>query len=144
AIGSDLALQGMLVKYATTDGDARSAEGIKDAQKMLNPMWEVERLADPTHLGQSQFKKCINAKFSSDMFSGATREKKREGQKVLSQDVKARCGLIMKKLMTEHAGDTSIIKNHLPKVLEATILCYSGDCSKCSRNSVVCAGGLTN
>ena len=55
-IGSELAVQGVLVKYATTDGDGTSAEGIDHAMKSLHPMLNVQRLADPTHLGQSQFR----------------------------------------------------------------------------------------
>ena len=49
----------------------------------------MQRLADPTHLGQSQFRKCYKANFSADMFCGSTREKIREVQKVFSQDMKA-------------------------------------------------------
>ncbi|CAC5364776.1 unnamed protein product [Mytilus coruscus] len=54
-IGSQLALQDILVKNATTDGDGRAAKGIDDATRALHPMWKVERLADYVHLGQSQF-----------------------------------------------------------------------------------------
>ena len=35
-IGGQLALQGVLVKYATTDGDSRSAEGIDHATRGIN------------------------------------------------------------------------------------------------------------
>ena len=95
-IGTQLALQGMLVKYATSDGDSRSTEGIDHALKVLHPMWNVQRLADPTHLGQSQFRHCNRANFSREMFPGRTREQQKEAQKVFSQDVKARCSLILK------------------------------------------------
>ena len=143
-IGTQLALQGMLVKYATTDGDARSAEGIDHALKVLHPIWNVQRLADPTHLGQSQFRQCSRANFSREMFPGRTREKQKEAQKVFSQDVKARCSLILKELMKKHAGDMTALRRCLPKVLESTLLCYSGDCSKCAQNSVICHGGVSN
>ena len=143
-IGTDLALQGVLIRYVTTDGDSRSSAGVDSALKILDPLWNVQRLADPTHLGQSQFRKCYKANFSADMFCVSTREKKREVQKVFSQDMKARCSLILKDLMTLHTGDVNSIKKNLPKVLESTLLCYSGDCSKCSRYSVVCSGGVTN
>ena len=66
-IGTQLAHQGMLVKYATTDGDVRSAEGIDHALKVLHPMWKLQRLADPTHLGQSQFRQCNRANFSREI-----------------------------------------------------------------------------
>ena len=70
-IASQFALQEILVRYVTTDGDAKSAAGFRDAYKILHPMWEVERLADPTHLGKSQFKKCNSANFSQEMFPGS-------------------------------------------------------------------------
>ena len=41
-IGTQLALEGMLVKYAITDGDARSAEGIDHALKVLHLMWNTD------------------------------------------------------------------------------------------------------
>ena len=143
-IGSQLSLQGILVKYATTDGDSRSAQGLDNAMKILHPMWSVQRLADPTHLGQSQFRKCYQANFSDGIIPGRTREQKKEAQKVLSQDVKARCSLILKELMKDHAGNMAAFKRVLPKVLESTLSCYDGDCSKCANNSVVCHGGVTN
>ncbi|OWF44475.1 hypothetical protein KP79_PYT15093 [Mizuhopecten yessoensis] len=49
-IGDQLTSQGILVKYATTDGDGTGAKGIEEAMQALYPMWSVERLADPTHL----------------------------------------------------------------------------------------------
>lgn len=143
-IGKQLALQDVLVKYAVTDGDGRAAQGINDAIKVLHPMWKVERLADPTHLGRSQFRQCNSAKFSYTMFPGATRERKKEEQKVLSQDLKARCSLVFNELFEENGGNFDKIKKRLPKVLEATLSCYGGDCSKCRSNSYVCGGGHSN
>ena len=77
-----LALQGVLIRYVTTDGDSRSSAGIDSALEVLDMLWIVQRLADPTHLGQSQFRKYYKANFSADMFCGSTREKKRELQTV--------------------------------------------------------------
>ena len=64
------------------------------------------------------------------MVPGRTREQKKEAQKVLSQDVKARCSLFLKELMKDHAGNMAAFKRILPKVLESTLSCYDGDCSK--------------
>ena len=36
-IDSQLSLQGILVKYATTDGDSRSGQGLDNAMKILHP-----------------------------------------------------------------------------------------------------------
>ncbi|XP_041373729.1 uncharacterized protein LOC121386780 [Gigantopelta aegis] len=126
------------------NGDSRSSAGVDSALKLLDPMWKVQQLADPIHLGQSQFRKCYKANFSPDMFTGSTREQKREAQKVFSQDMKARCSLIIKELMKLHTGNIGVLKRNLPKVMQSTLSCYSGDCSKCSRYSVVCSGGITN
>ena len=104
-IGSKLALQGMLITNAATDGDSRSAKGIDHAMKFFHPMWNVQHLTDPTHLGQSQFRKCNQADFSQEMFPGRTRGQRKEQQKVLSQDIKARCSLVLKRLMMDFAGD---------------------------------------
>lgn len=143
AIGRKLAVQGAFVKYVTTDGDSKSAAGVAEAINMLDPLWKVERLADPTHLGQAQFKRCYNAKFSEGMFPARTQKIRIEQQKALSQDVKARSSLVFKELMKIYAGNMSKIKNELPNVLRATIRCYSGDCSMCRRHSYVCAGGVS-
>ncbi|KAK6189690.1 hypothetical protein SNE40_001691 [Patella caerulea] len=146
SIGTELALQNVLIKYATTDGDGRSAAGIEDSLKILHPMCSVERLADPSHLAATQFRHCYNAKFSDEMFPGKTRLDKGKVKKILSQDVKARCSLIMTTLFENHCGNTEEMRKCLPKVLESTIRCYDGDCSKskCRSHSVVCPGGITN
>ncbi|KAK6186614.1 hypothetical protein SNE40_005904 [Patella caerulea] len=87
SIGTELALQNVLIKYAKTDGDGRSAAGIEDSLKILHPMWSVERLADPLHLAATQLSHCYNAKFSDEMFPGKTRLDKGKVKKILSQDV---------------------------------------------------------
>jgi hypothetical protein len=143
-IGDQLSLQGVLIKYVTTDGDSRSASGVDAALKVLHPMWEVKRLADPGHLGQSQFRRCQRATFSDAMFCCKTRERTRKAHTVFSQDVKARCSLVLKKMMETFAGDLTALKKELPRVLTATIKCYAGDCSNCARYSVVCSGSVNS
>jgi hypothetical protein len=144
-IGEKFLLQEILIRHATTDGDAQAAAGFQDAYNILHPMWKVERLSDPIHLGRLQFKRCNSATFSENMFPGIrTREGKRLKQKIFSQDIKARCSLIFKQLMEDNSGDVAKIKCQLPQVLDATMCCYSGDCSKCRHYSKVCGGGITN
>ena len=143
-IGLQIDRQNVLVKYAVTDGDGRGAEGINDALKVLHPLWKVERQADPIHLGRSQFRQSNSANFSLNMFYGSTREKKKQGQKVLSQDLKARCSLVFNEMWKENCGNLEKIKKCLPRVLDATVRCYTGDCSKCPTSSYVCGGGHTN
>ena len=104
-------------------------------------MWEVERLADPVHLGQSQFKASMRAQYSDSMFHGKTKEQNSELKKIFSKDVKSRCSMIVKQLMDTHSRQIDRICKDLPDVLKATLQCYDGDCSMCSRYSVVCQGG---
>ena len=76
------------------------------------------------------------------MFSGiTTREGHNIKQKIISQDVNACSSLVFKKLMEETCGDMQIMKTKLPLTLDATIWCYSGNCSKCRRHSKVCGEG---
>ena len=46
--------------------------------------------------------------------------------------------------MMDFAGDMNSLRRILPKVLESTLACYDGDCSRSSSHSVVCNGGVTN
>ena len=52
-IGRQFAKQNVGIRYVVTDGDARSAEGVKAG--MAGTLCEVERQADTTHLEQSVF-----------------------------------------------------------------------------------------
>ena len=145
-MGKTLAEQFLLeeihIKYVTTDSDGRGAAGLHDVFTDANPDWSVERLADPTHVAQGQFRKCQSAKFSEEMFSfRRTKAGQREAQLDLSKDVKSRCSMIYKKMMQEYAGNMTEIKKKLPKVMEATLRCYTGDCSMCRRHAIVCEGG---
>ncbi|KAL5008429.1 hypothetical protein ScPMuIL_014010 [Solemya velum] len=132
-IGKDLATQNMLVRYITTDGDARSADGMSEAMKILDSMLKVQRLADPTHLGQGQFNRCLRANFSPTMFSGSTRGSKKEAQKIPSQDGIAVVRSILRKnpngsvyrsFKSEHGSHrsygcvpyVSIAEHELPKI----------------------------
>ncbi|OWF34981.1 hypothetical protein KP79_PYT23802 [Mizuhopecten yessoensis] len=108
-------------------------------------MWDVKSLADPAHLGQAQFRKCMRAHFSTDMFPGMkTREGKIGAQMVLSRDIKARCSLVCKELTKDCSGQTKTMREKLPLVLDATHRCYSGDFSRCKRYSFVCNGGTSS
>ncbi|KAK3105143.1 hypothetical protein FSP39_018102 [Pinctada imbricata] len=143
-IGNQLALQDVLVRYVTTDGDSQGAKGVASGIKALYPLWEVSRLADTVHLGQAQFRATYRANFSDTMFHGRTKEQNRELQKQFSIDIKTRCSLITKKLFREFNGDISDIGECLPKVLEVTLQCYAGDCSQCRNYALVCNGAATD
>ena len=140
-LGLKFGLHQLLIKYATTDGDGRSAAGMEEGLKFLHPLWNVIRLADPIHLGQSQFRKALSANFSEGMFPGDTKAEKAVAQKVFAMDVKTRCQQILACLLTKYGPNAKLIGDRLPKIIDATVLCYQGDCSKCRYNSIVCDGG---
>lgn len=140
-LGDMFADEQVLVKYVTTDGDARTAEGVQAAMRKLLPDFDVIRKADPVHIGQSQIRETISSKFSDEMFSGRTREEKKEQQKTLALDIKNRSHAIFSQLYKETGGNMAKIARRMPGVLATTIDCYSGDCSHCRRTSVVCEGG---
>lgn len=143
-LGQDLVRQGILVKHVTTDGDGRSAQGIASAMERIDPMWQVTRQADTTHLSQSLFRKGIKASFSDTMLPGTTKEEKKEQQKMLALDLKHRCHKIYKTMFEEMTGDIQKITKRMPTVIECTLDCYSGNCSSCRKQSVVCSGGKKN
>ncbi|ESO83740.1 hypothetical protein LOTGIDRAFT_168981 [Lottia gigantea] len=119
-IGEDLSIQGVLIKFATTDGDSTSATGIEEAMRTLHPMWKVERLADRAHLSASQFRQCFKANFSDGMFRGKTKVEKTNQKKTLSQDIKSRCSLVIKEIYSTYCGDVDKLKDSLPgKVIYA-------------------------
>lgn len=140
-LGDMFADERVLVKYVTTDGDARTAEGVQSAMRKLFPDWEVVRKADPVHIGQSQIRETMSSTFSGHMFSGRTREEKKEQQRTLALDIKNRAHAIFAQLFHETGGNMAKISRRMPGVLSATVDCYSGDCSHCRRTSVVCNGG---
>ena len=101
----------------------------------------VERQADTTHLGSSLFRKMIKAQFSERMFPGTIAVIRKEQKKMFSLDVKTRCHQIHSVMNDLYAGDTKKVASLMPRVIETTLDCYSGECEKCRYYSVVCAGG---
>jgi len=143
-IGQQIAQQDILVKHVTTDGDGRSCEGVQAAMSELNPLWEVVRQADTTHLGQGLFRHTLKASFSDDMFPAESRAEQRDQQKMFALDLKHRCYIIFQAMYDTCTGDITKIAKRMPTVIEATIDCYAGDCQNCRRQSVVCSGGKKN
>ena len=140
-LGTDLARQGVRVKYATTDGDARSAEGVSDAMLAIDSSCKVERQADTTHHSQSLYRQVIKAKFSEGMFPGHTKAVRTRQQQMFARDVKHRCRRIHQEMYRTAAGSLETLQKRMPATIEATIECYSGNCDNCRKHSVVCPGG---
>ena len=141
-LGVQFGLEGINIDNVTTDGDGRGAEGIQAAmRKIVDPVLKVNRMADPIHLAQGQFRACLKATFSSNMFPGKTKADKNEAQKVFSLDMKTRCSIVFNNLYAKHNGDTDKMGKKMPKTIETIMMCYSGDCSHCRYQAVACSGG---
>ena len=139
-IGEDLAQNDVSVRYVATDGDGRSAEGLRAAMDEHIPGTMVERQADTTHLGQGMFRQTMRATFSKDMFPGSTAEIRKEQKKILAHDMKRRCHAILQRMRRLHTSMHKIAQE-MPSVVSTTIDCYGGDCHGCRYQSIVCGGG---
>ncbi|MEG7521476.1 MAG: hypothetical protein M3H12_00005, partial [Chromatiales bacterium] len=127
-IGQQFAAQNVGLRYVVTDGDARSAEGVKAG--MSDTACQVERQADTTHLEQSLFRNCMKAQFSARMFPGSTAVIRKEQKKNFSLDLKNRCHRIHSELQNKCAGDSRKVAALMPRVIKTTVDCYGGDCGK--------------
>ena len=63
-----------------------------------------------------------------------------KGIAAVSKDVRARSSLIIEELTKRGDGDLKKMLPKLPSVRTATILNYSGNCSHCPAESLVCSG----
>ena len=64
-IGRQFGSQNVAVRYVITDGDARSAEGVRAGMSVAGmPCQQVDRQADTTHLEQALFRNVIKVTFS--------------------------------------------------------------------------------
>ena len=138
-IGHMFARDGILIRHVTTDGDARSAEGVTAAIALADPSCQVIRQADTTHLGQAQFRHCL--KLSKDMFPAYYAMDRGKQMKNFALDVKSRCMTVYNHLHGHYKGDMAEINKKLPKAVEGILDCYAGNCSKCRRNYTACSGG---
>ena len=138
-IGRQFAEQSVGIRYLVTDRDARSAEGVKAG--MAGTLCEVERQADTTHLEQSLFRNTMKTKFSPRMYLESTAVIRKEQRKQFSLDVKTRCHRIQREMLNMQVGDSRKVSALIPRVIETTLNCYGGDCTKCRYYSVVCGVG---
>jgi len=74
------------------------------------------------------------------LFPGRRKVDKEKQNKAFANDIRGSCTLIINTLMRTYWNDFTKVAECLPAVLEATLLCYTGDCSKCKTDSVVCSG----
>ena len=91
-IGKQFGSQNVAVRHVVTDGDARSAEGVRAGMSVAGmPCEQVDRQADTTHIEQALFRNVMKATFSERMFPGATAAIRKEQRKMFALDVKVRC-----------------------------------------------------
>ena len=144
-IGKQFGSQNVAVRYVVTDGDARSAEGVRAGMSVAGmPCEQVDRQADTTHLEQALFRNVIKATFSARMFPGATAATRKEQRKMFALDVKVGCHRIHSDMHRMYNGNVTKVASLMPRVIETTLDCYGGDCKKCRYSSVVCSGGKGN
>lgn len=141
-IAEDLSLQNFWIRTVTTDGDSKSYLGLKDFYKKLDEAWQVSRQADPFHLAALQEKKARTAQFSKNMLPDKikTKDGRQRAITAFSKDIRARCSKIIEELARLGDGDLIEMLPKLPSVRAATINCYSGNCSFCPTDSLVCSG----
>lgn len=137
-IGEQLMHHGVTVTHCTTDGDSRFVKGLEEAMKT-----KVQRLADTVHLGQTQVKRAKKRSFSDSLFPGVkTKKAKEQCKHALAADLKNRSSVILKNMHKQYKGDTDLIKAAMPAVVDAVVMCYSGNCSRCLHFSGgTCAAG---
>jgi len=143
-IAEQLSSEDILVRRLTTDGDAKAHLGMQDFYNQLGNAWNVERQADPNHLGNVQMRRARSATWSSGMFPGkTTRAAKQRASAVLAKDIRNRCMTVVDKLLRDLGNnDLTAVVDQLPRVKAATLQCYKGNCSFCPHDSLVCSGGL--
>ena len=97
---------------------------------------------DPYHLGSRQEKKARTAQFSAEFLPDhlQSKEARQRALAAVSKDIRARSSAIIEELTRLGNGDVVKMLPKLPSVRAATILCYSGNCSVCPGESLVCFG----
>lgn len=148
-LGKAFTLDEVLISNVVTDGDSRSHEGIQLALHNKNPLWNVLRQSDTTHLGMSQFKKTVKCEFSRGFFPThlKTKAERSELQRVLAEDVRTRCHITFNNLYELCDGNVKRIALQLPSLVKTILDCYNGDHEQCQRrrgNIIGCGGGKSN
>lgn len=142
-LGEELAQDHVPIKYLTTDGDARGAEGMLEGMRKHQPDSELIRKADPIHIGQAIIRELKKSTFSDGMFASATKEEETDQKAALALDFKTRCYAILKHQHEEHHGQLDKIRMLMPGIVQTMLDCYAGDHSHCGPHTV-CKGGRRN
>lgn len=141
-IAEDLSLEDFWIRTVTTDGDSKIYLGLQDFYEKLSQAWHISHQQDPYHLGSRQEKKARTSQFSAEFLPEhlQTKEVRQRALAAVSKDIRARSSAIIDELTRVGHGDLVKMLPRLPSVRRATILCYSGNCSVCPEESLVCSG----
>ncbi len=115
-LGKQAIAQRIVISHVTTDGDGRSADGVAESFSLVSPLLTVTRQDDPTHLGQTQFRRCLKAVFSPNMFGDErtlSAEEKKIRHKLFSLDIKSRWHCVFEKLFSLYNGNVTAISKCL-------------------------------
>lgn len=145
SIGREFASQGLPLKYVVTDGDGCSAKGVEKAFSDSHVCSaNIVRQADPTHLGQSQFRYVMRkANFSAGMFPGESADDRAQQKKLLALDMKSRSYHMHNNLFKKYGGDMDKITSEMPRAIQTAIKCYAKNHKDCRyKSGGVCCGGI--
>ena len=142
SIAEQLSHEDIMVRTLTTDGDAKAYLGMSDFYAKLDSAWNVRRQADPHHLGARAYRKARSANWSKTMFGQNLKaDSRRQATASFASDVKSRCSVIIEPLRAKSPnGDITESLHQLSDIRDATIQCYSGNCSFCPNHALVCDG----
>ena len=137
SIARNLAKSNITISHVTTDGDGKFHLGVQDVTDT-----PVKRLADTTHLAQTQLNRAKSSEWSDKLFPGVKKKGLRTlCAKNLANDIKNRSVAVLKLLHKKHRGNIKEIKKEARKVVPAIIVCYQGDCQHCKTLTTACGGG---
>ena len=105
------------IPFFATYSDVKASNGLQDAMPTVATEWQADKI---------QFQHIMRASFSSRMFPGENATIRAENKRMFAEDVRIQCQKIYTDVHTLYAGDIIIITSKMPKIIQATLDCYSG------------------
>jgi len=132
------------VHNITTDADSAAfkagQELFAEGEIGIAPM----NFLDTRHLSASHQKYIKRSKFVSDMMPAKTKAKRDSLASKFAVDLSVRCNAEFSIGFQSHAGDVNKMKRAMSYASSAIAYCYTGNHSKCRKQSFVCKGGKCN
>ena len=132
----DINESGVTIGEITIDGDSSSRSR---APQVIQPhgVTAIPKYCK-WHLRRIQERKLKGHTFSENMFKGRTKEERKIAQQRFSFDIVTRITAEFSEAYTNLNGNVEEMNKKMPKVTEAIIDCYRGDCQNCDEDSFVC------